>query len=303
MALANTILAGAQKSGTTALCRFLGAHPHCHVSEPKETNYFSRADNLAHLGRYERCFRGAGPERRVRIDGTTTYMADPAVAGRIRATLGENAKIIFILRSPAARSYSSYLHMLKRGHERRTADEVFLSLPDDPAAAACAERAAVSAAAGRGRVAKRPYARLYDDLLWNYRYVGNSLYASLIDSFLAVFPGDNVQVIFFEEVAADPAAAGRVLGGFLDVDPTLFPATLPSANVTRVPDPSTPWGWLVEQGRWLKNGNLTLVRPSEIAASPLVASPPVRDKLNGIFKHEVAYWSGHSGRDLRTVGW
>src|SRR5260221_5784055 len=88
MILPNTILAGAQKSGTTTLCRFIDAHPHCRVSEPKEPNFFSRAANLPRVEAYGRYFQTATPAHRVLVDGTTTYMADPAIAPRIREVLG-----------------------------------------------------------------------------------------------------------------------------------------------------------------------------------------------------------------------
>jgi hypothetical protein len=271
MTLPNTILVGAQKSGTTALCRFMGAHPHCHVSEPKEPNFFCRAANLSRLDRYEYCFRGACPEHRVRIDGTTAYMADLAIAPRIRECLGRDVKIIFTLRNPAARTYSGFLHMLKRGHERRTADDVFLELPDDRKAAAASERAMVLTAAARGRVVDRPYRRLYDDVLWNYRYVGNSVYSTLVESYLDAFRRENVLILFFEEVISDIAKTRRQLGTFLNVDPELFPDGMNQGNQTRIPPVSTPLGWLTEQARRIKGSNFTLVRPGEITASPLVS--------------------------------
>ena len=303
MTLPNTILAGAQKSGTTALCRFLEQHPHCLVSEPKEPNFFSRAVNLSRLDHYERCFRAAEARHRIRVDGTTTYMADPAIAPRIRVSLGGDVKIIFILRSPLARTYSSFLHMLKRGHERRTADEVFLDLPDDPETAAIIERSAVQVAAARGRVVGRPYRSLYDDVLWNYRYVGNSLYGALVRSYFAEFKPENILILFFEDVTRDVAAAREALGRFLAIDPGLFPSKIAKGNPTRVPEISSPLAWVTEQARRIKRNNFTLVRPNEIAASPLTPSHPVREKLGRIFQSEVDHWSRQTGRDLREIGW
>lgn len=303
MAIANTILAGAQKSGTTTLCRFLAAHPNCLVSTPKESNFFSRAANVTQLESYRRYFRAAGPAHQIRVDGTTTYMADCTVARRIRDALGDDTKIILVLRSPAARSYSSFLHMLKRGHERRTADEVFLGLPDDPAEALAAEQVAVNAAAARGRVAARPYRKLYDDVLWNYRYVGNSRYSSLVQAYEEVFRHDYILILYFEDIVRDIGAGRETLAAFLNVDPSQFPETLSRDNRTYIPDLSSPWGWLAEQARWIKRRNFTLVRPREIAASPTKPSEAVSNKLRHIFADEVAYWSKRSGRDLSAIGW
>ena len=303
MALPNVILAGAQKSGTTSLCRFLEKHPHCLVSEPKEPNFFSRAGNVSRVDRYERCFRAAGIVHRIRVDGSTSYMADPAVAPRILKHLGDKVRIIFVLRDPSARAYSGLIHMAKRGHDRRTADEVLLAVPDDPERAAEAERASVAQAAASNRIAARPYRSLYDDVLWNYRYIGNSLYSTLVRSYFDSFGPDKILVLFFEEITSDVAAARKALGTFLGVDPELFPQVIGQDNRTYRPDLSTPWGRLIEQARWVKRGNLTLVRPSEITASPLRSSAAIQEKLDRIFASEVAYWSQYAGHDLRSIGW
>jgi hypothetical protein len=193
--------------------------------------------------------------------------------------------------------------MTKRGHERRTADEVFLTVPDDPEGAAEAERTAVAEASANNRVAGRPYSGLYDDVLWNYRYLGNTLYSALIRGYLASFGPEQILVLFFEEMISDVVAARNALGTFLGVDPQLFPQEIGKDNRTHRPDLSTPWGRLIEQARWVKRGNLTLVRPSEITASPLRSSIAVREKLDRIFASEVAYWSQYAGRDLRAIGW
>lgn len=303
MALPNVILAGAQKCGTTSLCRFLAKHPDCVVSEPKEPNFFSRAENASHLRRYDRYFRAAGDAHRVFIDGSTSYMADPAVAPRIFACLGKDVRIIFVLRDPSARAYSGLIHMVKRGHDRRTADEAFLDLPDDLQSAKTAEAISVARAAADKRVASRPYRHLYDDVLWNYRYIGNSLYSSLVHHYFDCFGHERILVLFLEDIIADLTAARRALGAFLRIDPELFPPAIGRDNQTRRPDLSTLWGRLIEQARWIKGGNLTLIRPSEITASPPRASAAVQAKLDRIFAPEVDYWSQHTGRDLRAIGW
>lgn len=303
MALSNVILAGAQKCGTTSLCRFIERHPHCLLSEPKEPNFFSRAENTSRLYEYERCFRAANSAHRVLVDGSTSYMADDAVAPRIRLCLGNEVRIVFVLRNPSARAYSGFIHMVKRGHERRTADEVFLELPDDPEGAVSRERASIEDASARNRVASRPYRKLYDDVLWNYRYVGNSLYSSLVRSFLDTFGSERILVLFLEEITSDLVAARQALGTFLQVDPELFPRVIAKENQTYRPDLSTPWGRLIEQARWIKRGNPTIVRPGEITASPPTPSPAVQERLDRVFEAEVAYWSRHAGRDLRAIGW
>ncbi|MBI1180356.1 MAG: sulfotransferase [Alphaproteobacteria bacterium] len=303
MILPNVILAGAQKSGTSALAGFIAAHPACAVSRPKEPNFYSRDANLARSDDYGNCFAHVSPEARVVVDATTTYMADLAIAGRIRRHLGADAKIIFILRAPMDRAYSGYLHMLKRGHERRSADEVFLELPDDPSAARLAEGKAVDRAAAVRRVVEGPYRSLYDDVLWNYRYVGNSLYARQVAAYGAVFRPDNILVLIYEEAFKHPDGLRETLGNFLRIDPGGFPHQPRLANQTRLPDLGSPLGVIVEQARWIKRGNWTLVRPRLISSAPRRPSPAVAAKLRTIYRGEVDYWSGRLGRDLRERGW
>jgi hypothetical protein len=298
--LPNTFLAGAQKSGTTALCQLLDAHPHCAVSKPKETNFLSRAENVSRFSRYETYFKRSGPLHRVRIDGTTTYMADPGIASRIRACLGGGVKIIFVLRSPIARTYSGFLHMVKRGHERRTADEVFLQLPDTLEDALAAERVAIERALLCGRVSLRPYAKLYDDVLWNYRYVGNSAYCSLVAPYVSLFDSDKILILAFEDLTGGSWAAREALATFLNVDPALFPSMVKS-NVTRLPDASSLLRRLVEQARWINRRNFTVVRPYELAASPITPSHAVQEKLSRILAPEIAYWSRCFQNSTSTV--
>jgi hypothetical protein len=290
--LPNLIIPGAQKSGTSSLCLFLKAHPECAVSEPKEPNYFSRARNLDAPERSQACFR----------HGTTTYMADPAIAPRIKSVLKDGTKIIFTLRAPVARSYAGYLHMLKRGHERRSPEEVFLNLPAAPQEAAAAESAAIKDAAHHRKLVVRPYRTQYDDMLWNFRYVGNSLYSGKVEQYARIFGRDNVLVLVMGEMIADPAGTAQTLGSFLGVDPAGFPSAFKRTNATRLPDTSSPSAMALEQFRRLRQGNFTFVRRTD-GSAPLKPLPAIQEKLSELFAGERDYWSGYFGRDLRQIGW
>jgi hypothetical protein len=302
MSHANVILAGAQKSGTSALAAFLARHPECVVSRPKEPNFFSRAANLADPDAYDRCF-AHGRGEPVRVDATTTYLADPEIPARIARFLGDATKVIVSLRSPVARTYSGYLHMLKRGHERRMAEEVFLGLPEDAEAAADAERKAVANAASRGAVVAWPYRRLYDDVLWNYRYLGNSLYAAQLAPYWREFGEERVLVLIFEEVFRRPDLLRERLGRFLGLYPEGFPDRPPVANATRIPRLDTLGGILLEQARWLKRGNYTRIRPGLIRAAPPRPSAEIAARLRAIFSSERAFWQDRQEGDLSALGW
>lgn len=303
MIFPNVIIPGAQKSGTTALCSFLDQHPECLVSAPKEPNFFSRDANLKDMTALSRCFvpqRGTSP--RVFIDGTTTYMADPRIASRIKAALGPDLKFIFTLRDPVKRSYSGYLHMLKRGHDRRNVLEVFLALPDGPDEAAAAERAAIAKATARKRLVVWPYVPQYDDVLWNFRYVGNSQFSEQVEVYEREFGADRILVLLFEDMIRDIAPVRSRLSDFLGIPVTGFPAALPHENVTAIPATDRLLGRLIEQARRIKRGNFVLVRSDE-GRAPLKPAPEVDAKLRRIHARETDYWSTRLDRDLRDLGW
>lgn len=302
MTVPNLIVAGSQKSGTTSLCAALEQHPNCYLSNPKEPNFFSRAVNEQRLASFSRCFRGVPDDAPVVVDGTTTYMADPAIAERIYRLLGPDTKFIFALRSPRKRAYSGFLHMLKRGHERRTAQEAFLSLPDDPVAAVQAERANVEVAAAARQVVAGPYVRQYDDVLWNFRYLTNSLFADQIEPFERLFGQDNILILLFEDMVADFMSERARIAAFLDIPEQGLPQTLPRENQTRMPDTGTLWGRIDEQLRRIKRGNFVFVRKAE-GQAPSRAPSDVDGKLTRLTDSEVTVWEQRLGRDLRTIGW
>ena len=97
---------GAQKSGTTALHRFLGEHPQICMSEPKETNYFVKEMNTC----YEDHFAQAEGKLWLGEAAPIYMLRCQEVASRI-ARCYPSGKIIILLRNPIERAYSQF-HML-----------------------------------------------------------------------------------------------------------------------------------------------------------------------------------------------
>lgn len=128
--LPNLLVIGAQKSGTTWLHRRLGAHPDVFMSTEKELSYFNQPQPLGRISDYEANFADAGDRRIVgettpgyfwtydaaapycRMNGARTNLAIPAAA---RELLGEEIKLIAILRQPVQRAVSAYLHHFRMG--------------------------------------------------------------------------------------------------------------------------------------------------------------------------------------------
>lgn len=119
-------LIGAQKAGTTSFAEMIGQHPDICVSQPKETHFFSTTFDNG-FDWYLDTF--ADPKARILFDASTSYSMnhifdvdavkrDRPVAQRI-FDFEPHAKFVYILRDPAARTYSSYWHSVRAGSETR----------------------------------------------------------------------------------------------------------------------------------------------------------------------------------------
>nr|WP_086940139.1 sulfotransferase [Thaumasiovibrio occultus] len=124
-------IVGAQKSGTTSLARALNDNPAICLSHPKESDYFS---GNYHKGEdwYLSLF-DASPSQ-IRLDASTSYAQRPLSKEAIDVCTNRvafngvperiyqfcpTARIIYLVREPALRTYSHYWHNTKYGREHR----------------------------------------------------------------------------------------------------------------------------------------------------------------------------------------
>jgi hypothetical protein len=124
-------LIGAQKAGTTTFAAALDQYSNITVSTPKETAFFTRNWDKG-TAWYEQCFKG--PQESLFVDATPAYTLGPtdlfplpsdrpdhpyaAIPERIRS-VAPDARFIYIVREPAARTYSSYWHRVRAREEKR----------------------------------------------------------------------------------------------------------------------------------------------------------------------------------------
>jgi hypothetical protein len=294
---ANVFLAGCQKAGSSSFAEYLSQHPDCLLSYRKENAFFCKIAKLSDLSRYSHHFSPTpGRTPSVRVDATTAYMPDPRVPGLLRGVLGPELKFIFILRAPADRAYSGYMHLYKRGQDRRDPDTVFGGLRPDLGWAEQEELGRLARAIVAREVSPHLYRSRYDNELWPYQYLANTAYRRHIERFEAVFGTDRVLVLTFEQAVAAPAELAATMGRFLDVDPACFPDGLPHRNATKIP--TTP-GLRTRIARIVKG------RPNAVDVRPLPtkASPEIAASLKALFAPETDYWSDRLGQDLRASGW
>lgn len=214
----NLLLAGAARSGTTALSESLARHRSIRVSEPKEVHFLTHVGTtpdyrgpgdevmmsrlITEPEAYFALFGGA--EERYRVDGsvTTLYWPDRAIPN-IEHYCDPDVKVICILREPAARAYSAFLYLRSRGHEP------FERLVDGLAA----EEERIEAGYHH---------------MWHYEAM--SRYHQQLPALHDAF-GDRLHLMVFEEYRNDPAAELQRLCRFLDVE--YHPQMLIESDINR----------------------------------------------------------------------
>lgn len=211
-AVANALIAGVNKAGTTSLFVTLAGHPDIAAASVKETRYFLPARwgrPLDPRAVYESYWVGAG-DAPVRLEATPAYFSGgPDLVRAVREVCGD-AKVLVVLREPSARlvSYFTFQQMRLRIPESMTLSE-YLAHADGLGAADFRDPDNEKWFGARGGV--------YADYLPDWT-----------DEF-----GTDVCVLFFDDLVARPRETVARAASFLGVDPGALPADgLSSENRT-----------------------------------------------------------------------
>lgn len=117
----DVVVAGAQKSGTTALRHFLGQHPGIGlVRGGGETHFFDNSSHLAAAGAYDR-YHAKYTQSALSlctVDVTPIYLYRDSCLPAIRR-YNPNMNVIVLLRDPSERAYSQWIMETERGKETR----------------------------------------------------------------------------------------------------------------------------------------------------------------------------------------
>lgn len=121
------IIIGAQKSGTSALYKYLGFHPKIGLSSRKELHHFDndRVYRLPAILRnihYHRFFLDFKHPGKIQGEATPNYMVEPVFMDRIHS-YNPALKLTVILRDPVSRAYSHWNMQRDRGIEARSFDQ------------------------------------------------------------------------------------------------------------------------------------------------------------------------------------
>ena len=299
-------IVGAPKCGTTALNHYLAAHPDIFMAK-KETHFFGTDLRFGpHYQLYRKYqdeywaqFEAWNGQARVG-EASVWYLFSQRAAAEIKA-FNPDARIIIMLREPAAMLYSLYCQFLADGNEYLPTFKEALAAEEDR------------------RAGRRLGRRTYLDQALVYR--DTACFSQQVRRFFDVFGRERVQVIIYDDFSADTANVYRQTLDFLGVAPngaaTKFEVINGNVNGNySVRSPALravlndPWvrGAAVALRGWLPRGIFTVVRNTGLVLNALnfVNAPTKRrpidleleDSLRREFAPEIERLSALLGRDL-----
>jgi Sulfotransferase family len=225
MTMPNFFIIGAQKAGTSSLYHYLKQHPQVYMSPIKEPFFFDHELNsrgevvraefggpsrphikFANIGEYRTLFRGVSGEKAIG-EASVLYIYAPGTAERIKRCVPE-ARVIALLRNPADRAYSAFLHAVRIGREPLT--DFAQALREEPD-------------------------RIRDNWHYVFHYRNRGLYHAQLERYYEVFGREKVGVWLYEDLSNDPVGVVQSAFSFLGVDDTFIPDISTKHNPARVP--------------------------------------------------------------------
>jgi hypothetical protein len=201
------LIIGAGKSGTTSLDKYLKQHPEIFIPKVKEPNFFGYENrkiedfqgnheeishymnSITNLDAYLDLFKDAKPGQ-IKGETSNTYMYHPEAPARIKY-YNPDMKLIAVLRQPAGRLYSRYLHLARENR---------LPTPDF---SDC----------------------LNKNTIWWQRndLIKEGFYYKNLSPFFKLFPKENIRVYLYEEFNDQSEVVLKDIYNFLGVDPNFKP--------------------------------------------------------------------------------
>ena len=203
------LIVGAPKCGTTAMARYLSAHPDVFVADRKDLHYFgsdlgfTRRDRLNEAAYLEH-FDDARAEARVG-EASVWYLYSCRAAVEV-AQFDPQMRIIVMLRHPVEMMYALYTQLRYNGLGDEDLDTFAAALDAEP-----------SRREGRGLpIGGTPLPEAL-------QYRRTAAFADQLTRYLEVFERQQVCVVLQDDLKADAGAAYRRVLTFLEVDPSFEP--------------------------------------------------------------------------------
>jgi hypothetical protein len=266
------LVIGAAKSASTSLHNYLGQHPDIYMSHMKEPNFFcfegatpafrfppecegagdavrARLRNailrnrISSLEQYCRLFAGA-TNQRVLGESSVHYLYSKDAPRLIKKHIPD-VRLVAILRNPADRAYSRFLHSRRDGLE---------PLADFAAALAIEDKRIAGGYAAA----------------WHYRCRG--YYHEQLQRYYQLFDRKQIHIMLYEDFGADPLTQIQALFGFLEVDPAFAPAMAERFNDSGKPR--------IAVRSWQMDALLNSANPIKNCAKWLLPSAALRSVRN-----------------------
>jgi hypothetical protein len=291
-------IVGAPKCGTTAMTEYLSWHPDIFMAR-KEMHYFGRDLQWGSQifrrqpQEYWKEFQAWNGQARAG-EASVWYLYSSHAAAEIKA-YSPRARIIIMVREPSDMLHALYHQFRLDGNEQLpTFAEALAAEPDRRAGRRCT---------------RHTYFRQ------GLQYHAVAGFTRQIQRYFEVFGRERVQVVLYDDFAADTAAVYRRMLGFLGVEPTRMPEGFPVINGNhRVRSPflrdlmSDPLvrGTALALRSWMPRRLFTTLQQLESQLMQLnfrpARRPPLdeelRQRLKEDFAPEVAQLGELLGRDL-----
>lgn len=202
------LIAGVQKGGTTSLYSYLIQHPRIASALKKEVHYYD--EQFWKGPRWYQGFFARAREGELIGEATPSYFYLPDIPGRVYED-SPSVKVIVLLREPAARAYSHFRMLRRRGIEEVR----------DFKAAVNADRERTEY-----ELAKREKdANYHSSHLQKFGYLSRGEYARILASWLQYFPIAQILLLRSEDLFADVQRTLDQVFEFLGLDSFRVPDT------------------------------------------------------------------------------
>jgi hypothetical protein len=196
--LPNFLIIGAAKSGTTSLHEELSKHPEIFMCNPKEPHFLADLPNDTIGGNYgyprvdeagyQALFENVKEEKVIGESSVSTLFYKNAIK-KAKTILGENIKIVVILRNPVDRAFSNYMMHVRDGFEDKTFEEA-LDLEEE---------------------------RKKENYWWGYFLKEAGLYGQQIANVFSAYDSSQVKVFLFEDLIKNRETTLNEICNFLEV--------------------------------------------------------------------------------------
>jgi hypothetical protein len=202
------MIIGAQKAGTTSLQNYLNEHPEILGHPQIEFGYFK--DDKTYENGYEkefaRHFTSGSVNTAKAVIAKNTGMYDSEKALERLQQHNPDCKLVFIVREPVSRAYSSYSMEKFNGWLKRDFSELKTVIEK----------------------------KQFDDVMYKF-FIRLGLYSDYLRSIYKYFPPEQVKIVLFERLKKDPAGVCRDIFQWLKIDPSFTPGTEKEYNTTQKP--------------------------------------------------------------------